>query len=194
MILDCQDLNCPEPVLQTKKALDSLPEDAILEVMVNSVASKENVVRFAKNGGFDVQLDENGDAAKVIITKGYGCAIKEEKDDGFLDKTLFLKDDKVGEGELGSMLAVGFLAQVLEQDKLPRRIILVNRAVLLACADEGSDSVNVLKGLVAKGIELYSCGICLQQLGVEDQLKVGVVGNAYSTVEMLLNSEGTITL
>ena len=194
MFLDCQDLNCPEPVLQTKKALDALPEDAILEVMVNSVASKENVVRYAKNSGFDVQLDDNGDATKVIITKGYGCAITEETNDAFLDKTLFLKDDKVGEGELGGMLMVGFLSQVLEQKRLPKRIICVNRAVLLTTADEGSDVINILNALVAKGVELYSCGICLQQLGVEDKLKVGVIGNAYSTVEMLLNGEGTITL
>ena len=194
MVLDCQDLNCPEPVLQTKKALDALPEDAILEVMVNSVASKENVIRYAKNSGFDVQLDEDGKATKIIITKGYGCAVTQENDEGFLDKTLFLKDDKVGEGALGGMLMVGFLSQVLEQKKLPKRIICVNRAVLLTTADANSDVINIFKALIEKGVELYSCGICLQQLGVENDLKVGVIGNAYSTVEMLLNGEGTITL
>jgi selenium metabolism protein YedF len=196
MQIDCRNLECPQPVLETKKALESLPEDAVLEVVVNSVASRENVLRFAKNSGCETREDSKGDTTTITIIKGYACAVVPEtnKSDGFSNKTLFLKDDKVGEGELGSMLMVGFLKSVLEQDVLPKRIICVNRAVLLATGDEDSPSVQTLKALVDKGVELYSCGVCLEFYKVQDSLKVGMIGNAFGTVEMLLKSEDVISL
>ena len=196
MKLDCSGLACPEPVLQTKKALETLPNDSILEVIVNSLASKENVTRFAQNGGFDVRVQEL-DEGKTLITivKGFACqAVADAKDEKFLDKTLFLKSDKVGEGELGAKLIVGFLKSTLELPKLPRRIVCVNQAVLLTTAEESAPIIEVLKALEAKGVEIYSCGVCLEYFGVSDKLKVGKIGNAYGTIEMLFGGEGTISL
>lgn len=196
MKLDCCGLACPEPVLQTKKALETLPNDAVLEVLVNSLASKENVIRFAKNGGFDVKAQDLVEGKSLItIVKGFTCKIVgDAKEELFLDKTLFLKSDKVGEGELGSKLIVGFLKSTLELPKLPRRIVCVNQAVLLTTADEHAPITEVLKALEAKGVEIYSCGVCLEFFGVSDQLKVGKIGNAFGTIEMLFGGEGTISL
>lgn len=196
MKIDCRDLECPQPVLETKKALESLPEDAVLEVVVNSVASRENVLRFAKNSGCETRETSLDNTTTITIIKGYACAVVAESSqkEGFSNKTLFLKDDKVGEGELGSMLIVGFLKSVLEQKVLPKRIICVNKAVLLATASEDSPSVQTLKTLVDRGVELYSCGVCLEFYGVQDDLKVGMIGNAFGTVEMLLESEDVISL
>ena len=58
----------------------------------------------------------------------------------------------------------------------------------------GVEIILAFKALEAKGVEIYSCGVCLDFYGVSDKLKVGVVGNAYATLEMLFNSEGTISL
>ena len=195
MKIDCSGLACPEPVIQTKKALESLPNDAILEVVVNSLASKENVARFAQNAGFNATIQEGADGKSTItIVKGFACGVAATKDEAFLDKTLFLKSDKIGEGELGAKLAVGFLKSTLEQPKLPKRIVCVNQAVLLTTADESAPIIEVLKGLEAKGVEIFSCGVCLEHFGVTDKLKVGKIGNAYGTIEMLLGGEGTISL
>lgn len=196
MKINCSGLACPEPVLRTKKALDELPNDSILEVTVDSVASKENVLRFAQNGGFDARAEDAGEGKSLItIIKGFACqVVTNTKEDGFLDKTLFLKSDKVGEGALGAKLTVGFLKSTLELPKLPRRLICVNEAVLLTTADENTPIMEVLKALEAKGVEIYSCGVCLDFFGVSDKLKVGKIGNAYGTIEMLLGGEGTISL
>ena len=133
MKLDCCNLACPEPVLQTKKALENLPENAILEILVNSTASKENVIRFVQNAGYELRSEEQEDGKTLIIVlKGFACSVaKEEQEDLFLNKVLFLKSDQVGEGELGSRLVVGFLKSLLELPKLPRRIACVNRADIL---------------------------------------------------------------
>ena len=195
MKLDCSGLACPEPVLQTKKALEELPNDSVLEVTVSSLASRENVIRFAQNGGFDARAQDLEEGKSLItIVKGFTCKTVIDAKDEFLDKTLFLKSDKVGEGELGSKLIVGFLKSTLELPKLPRRIICVNRAVLLTTADESAPIIEVLKSLEAKGVEIYSCGVCLEFFGVSDKLKVGKIGNAFGTIEMLFGGEGTISL
>lgn len=196
MQIDCRNLECPQPVLETKKALESLPEDAVLEVLVNSVASHQNVLRFAKNSGYETRESTNGDTTTITIVKGYACEIAQEADkkEGFCDKTLFLKDDKVGEGELGAKLMVGFLKSVLEQDTLPKRIVCVNKAVFLTTAPEDSPVMQTLKALADKGVEIYSCGVCLEFYKLQDELKVGMIGNAYGTIEMLLQSEDVISL
>jgi len=196
MKIDCRGLVCPEPVINTKKSLELLPNDSILEVLVDSTASKENVIRFAKNEGLSVndEITEDG-SVKITIVKGFACEVTAPIEKGdFLNKVLFLKDDKVGDNELGSMLVVGFLKSILELPKLPKTIICVNRAVLLTTADENSDVIKVLKELESKGVEIFSCGVCLDFYKVSEDLKVGVVGNAYGTVDSLINSEGTITL
>lgn len=196
MKIDCSGLACPEPVIQTKKALDSLPNDSVLEVVVSSLASKENVLRFAQNGGCDAKAEDIGEGKTLItIVKGFVCATSAKSEESlFLDKTLFLKSNTIGEGELGAKLAVGFLKSTLEQPKLPKRVICVNTAVLLTTAEDDAPVIEVLKALEAKGVEIFSCGVCLEHFGVTDKLKVGKIGNAYSTIEMLLGGEGTISL
>ena len=196
MKIDCSGLACPEPVLKTKKALETLPNDSILEIVVDNVASRENVLRFAQNSGYDARVEDLQDGKSLVtVVKGFACAVvASSKEEAFLDKTLFLKSDKVGEGELGAKLIVGFLKSTLELPKLPKRIVCVNTAVYLTTADETSPVIEILKGLEAKGVEIYSCGVCLGFYGVSDRLKVGKIGNAYGTIEMLFGGEGTISL
>lgn len=191
MVVECLNLPCPEPVLKTKKVLDGLGEDGVVEVHVNDKAARENVERFASSMGCDVKIEDRSDRSVLTITKGFTCNV-ETKVSNVSSKTLFLKDDKVGESGLGEKLIVGFLGTILELPKLPKEIICVNRAVFLTT--ENSDAVEVLKALEAKGVSVYSCGICLEFYGLSDKLQVGVVGNAYSTVEMLTTSEGVIAL
>ncbi len=196
MKIDCSGLACPEPVLKTKKALETLPNDSILEIVVDNVASRENVLRFAQNSGYDARAEElQGGKSLITVVKGFACAVVAlSKEEVFLDKTLFLKSDKVGEGELGAKLIVGFLKSTLELPKLPKRIVCVNTAVHLTTADENAPVIEILKNLEAKGVEIYSCGVCLEFYGVSDRLKVGKIGNAYGTIEMLFGGEGTISL
>ncbi len=196
MKIDCKDLACPEPVINTKNAIESLDDDSVLEVLVNSNSSRENVNRFAKNGGYTVSDEELEDGSvKITIVKGYNCEIVADEDSSkFLDKTLFLKEDTIGDYELGSKPIVGFLKSILELPKLPKNIVCVNKAVFLTTAPADSDVISILKIFEEKGVSIFSCGVCLNFYNIEKDLKVGMIGNAYDSVDMLLNSEGTITL
>ncbi len=197
MIINCCDLACPEPVLRTKKALEELPEDSILEVVVNSISSIANIERFTKNQGYECRLEDrdNGETLLTII-KGFACEVvdsSKSKKESFLNRTLFIKDDKVGEGELGVILIKGFLKSTLEFDPLPKNIIFVNRGVFLTSNREKySEIIDILKELEGRGVKIYSCGLCMNHYSIStDSLEVGEIGNAYDTMDMLLHTDVT---
>lgn len=193
MKIDVKNLGCPEPVIKTKQALEKLDENDILEVELNSFSSIENVTRFATNQGLNITRKDDKDKTILFISKGFVCQPDNKtEDDKFLNTTLFLKDDKIGEGELGSKLAVGFLGAILEQERLPKRIVCVNKAVLLTTAPSDSKIVEIFRSLEDKGVEIYSCGVCLDYFGIEKELKVGKIGNAYESIGMLLS--GSVSL
>ncbi|WP_309109271.1 sulfurtransferase-like selenium metabolism protein YedF [Arcobacter sp. CECT 8985] len=110
-----------------------------------------------------------------------------------LNKTVFIKSDKIGEGELGSMLTKGFLNAMSQQENLPEQIILVNSAILLATANENDEVLAILKDLEQKGVKIYSCGTCLDFYEKRDDLKVGKAGNANDIINALLNTN-TVSL
>jgi selenium metabolism protein YedF len=187
--IDCRNLACPEPVLRTKKALEEM-EEGILEVLVNSFSSVQNVKRYATNQGFEAKVEDLGNGESVItIVKGYGCVIIKE-DNEFLEKTIFIKDDKVGEGELGGILMKGFLKTTLEFKKLPKNIVFVNKGVFLTTKDENKEIIEILKEFEKRGVKIYSCGLCMNYYNISpEELKVGEVGNAYDTMDMLLHTD-----
>ncbi|AZV46989.1 sulfurtransferase-like selenium metabolism protein YedF [Nautilia sp. PV-1] len=190
--IDCRNMACPQPVLETKKALEEMDE-GILEVLVNSVSSVQNVKRYAMNNGFEPKVEEldNGDTL-ITIVKGYECAIvaDDEDEEKFLNKSLFIKTDKVGNGELGSVLMKGFLKTTLEFKKLPKNIIFVNEGVFLTTKEENAEVIEILKEFEKRGVKIYSCGLCMNHYNIPaEDLKVGEIGNAYDTMDMLLHTE-----
>lgn len=58
-VVDCRGLACPQPVMETKKVLDNM-KSGYIEVIVDNVAAKENVSRFAKGQGCQVEITEKG--------------------------------------------------------------------------------------------------------------------------------------
>lgn len=75
MTIDCRDMECPRPVLETKKALDALPENATLIVEVNTLSGRENCKRFAlsQHCSFAEERLDDG-ATRLTIVKGNGYA------------------------------------------------------------------------------------------------------------------------
>lgn len=190
MRINCRDLDCPEPVLRTKKALETLGEDATLEVELNSVSSIENCKRFAMNQGCEARLEEQGDMTLLTIVKGYPCDVEPQQKSGTLSKTIFVKSDRIGNGELGKQLMLGFLKTTLEFEELPKNIIFVNEGVLLTTQEENREIIDALKELSARGVAVYSCGLCMNYFKIEPEaLQVGEIGNAYDTMDMLLHTD-----
>lgn len=56
MEIDARGLSCPQPVIETKKAVDS--KITHMSVLVDNIAAKENVSRFATVMKYQVSITE----------------------------------------------------------------------------------------------------------------------------------------
>ena len=74
-----------------------------------------------------------------------------------------------------------FLFALTQQDLLPETVLLYNGGAFLSC--EGSESLEDLKKLEERGVEILTCGTCLDFYGLKDRLAVGGVSNMYEIVE-----------
>ncbi len=75
-------------------------------------------------------------------------------------------------------------------EKRPSRLILINSGVRLA--SEGSEVLGTLKALSEKGVEILSCGTCLDFYGLKEKLKVGMISNMYDIAQSLLEADRLI--
>ena len=91
----------------------------------------------------------------------------------------------VGDEALGSILMRAFLKTLLELER-PTRLILINSGVRLA--SEGSEVLETLRALSEKGVEILSCGTCLDFYGLKEKLKVGIVSNMYDIAQITAGS------
>ena len=64
--VDARGLSCPQPVILTRNAIKA--NDFPIEVLVETVTSRENVRRAAEKLGCTVQMEEAGDEFKLTIT------------------------------------------------------------------------------------------------------------------------------
>jgi len=192
MNLDCKDLDCPKPVLELKKALETLPADGIIDVELNSVSSVENCRRFAHSQGCTTTEEKHTNGVTVMkIVKGFGCDVTELKsEETLLNRTIFIKTDRIGNGELGKKLMHGFLKTMLEFEALPRYIIFVNEGVMLTTQEEHINIIEVMQTLLSRGVTVYTCGLCLNDFGIDPaSVQAGEIGNAYDTMRILLSTD-----
>lgn len=187
--IDCRGLACPEPVLRTKSALEDVGEEGVLTLLVDDSAARENVKRFAESQGCAVQVEPRaaGEWALTLV-RGFPCEVPTTAPDAVagagLRTALMVTSDVLGpEPELGAVLMRAFLGTLTQATEPPARLLFLNRGVHLTT--EGSEVIEVLREVEATGVEVFSCGTCLEFFGKRDQLRVGKVSNMYDTVETL---------
>ena len=191
--IDCRGKACPEPVILTKDALAQIKGGELI-IIVDNPSSSENVVRFAQSQGCSVSVEQRGQDFCIHIQKAevFKADDKEE---------LVLKKDKaekvvvyinsyllgVGDEALGSFLMKAFLKTLVDLERRPDRLILINSGVQLASED--SKVLDTLRGLSEEGTEIVSCGTCVDFYGLKDKMKVGVISNMYDIVQSLLGAD-----
>lgn len=200
--VDARGLPCPQPVVQTKRALAQGGFD-LLEVLVDNKAAVANVSRYAAHAGFSVEETHEGPDGISIIISMSGAAEEvggEREEAAFADavsscpvsgggKTLMIMKDTIGEGspELGRLLMSGFIFALTEQDRPPRRLVLMNGGVKLAV--RGAKELEDLGKLEKGGLEIVVCGTCLDFFGLKEQLGAGTVSNMYDIARIMLEEE-----
>ena len=104
----------------------------------------------------------------------------------------FIASDRFGEGdpELGRILMRAFIKTVGELEPRPGKLIFANGGVRLTT--EGSDLLPDLAALADQGIEIISCGTCLDFFGLVDRLEVGVASNMYEIAQALVEADRVV--
>jgi len=185
--VDARGLSCPQPVINTKQALGEIKEGTIT-VLVDSAESRENVRRFAQSQGCQVEITEQGGAFCLAITKGTPVKSSERSGD-----VILITGDQLGTGDerFSQRLMLGFVKSLGEAASRPAKIIFVNSGVRLTT--EGSEVLETLQRLDKDGVQILSCGACLEHYHLTDKVRAGVVTNAYEIMDSLCSAGKVIS-
>ena len=184
---------CPLPVVKTLKALKRLNGEGAVVTTVDNETAVKNISKMAQEKGCTASVEKISDAEWHVTVATAGAVADSEQDGAdFSDASapkaelvISVSTDCMGRGddELGHKLMKAFIFAVTQQDELPAAMLFYNGGARLTV--EGSPVLDDLKGLAEQGVEILTCGTCLDHFGIKDQLAVGEVTNMYVIVEKM---------
>ena len=195
--VDARGMACPLPVVNAKKASEDMKTGDVLTVIVDNEIAVQNLQRFASHKGFGVKAEKKTEK-EFVLTMQIAAAQQTAapNDEGTEETqcrtdmikkgmTVVLSADVMGQGDerLGKNLMKAFVFALTKQDQLPQTILCYNKGAFLSC--DGADTLEDLKNLEAEGVNILTCGTCLDFYGIKDKLAVGTVTNMYEIVEKM---------
>ena len=190
--VDARGEQCPIPVVKATKAIGEMTEPSVLEVHVDNEIAVQNLLRMASGKGYAAKSEQ-------LAEKHYQVTVDVDRlpEAGIAPEAAVCLPDArgntvvavgtaymgVGNDELGKTLMKGFLYAVSQQEELPKTMLFYNGGAHLTT--EGSASLEDLKNMEAQGVEILTCGTCLDFYGLKDKLAVGGVTNMYAIVEKM---------
>ena len=181
---------CPLPVVQTKKLL---AEYDVVETTVDNFVATENLTKLAEQLNYDIDVKKISDEEYIVTISNPMTDKEKSVKEVTEEKTQVIKvqDDSYivvvnkqimghGSEELGKKLMKAFLYTLTEQEVLPKKIIFYNGGVLLVDKNQ-SHVLEELKVLQENGVEIMSCGACIDYYKVD--LAIGSTSNMYFIVE-----------
>ena len=194
--LDCTGLKCPEPVLRTRKIIES--ECGPFTVLVDNDTARDNVLRFARSTGCGVEATdcEGGWLVSVVpgetvpqATPEAVCAPR-----AGTGRVVLISSDEIGKGEaeLGRTLMKMFLYAATESETPPSALVFLNSGVKVVTENEET-AAQVAK-LEEGGALVLVCGTCLDYYGLKDKLKTGRVSNMYEIQATMIGADLLVSL
>ena len=199
--VDARGLACPQPVVLTRKAM---LEDGVdlVRVVVDQDVPAENIQRLARGQGWLSEIARQGDEIHLTLRRdeeaiakaGDQTSIDSVAADGKPEVVIFVTSNLFGDGDqrLGQVLMRAFVKTLKELDTQPAKIIFANAGVRLTTA--GSDLIADLRELERRGIEIMSCGTCLDYYHLSDALEVGAVSNMFDIATSLVEADRVVKL
>ena len=190
---------CPIPVVKTLNAIRELTAPGTIETLVDNEIAVQNLTRMADKKGCKVSSEklaekeykvtiEVGETAlaQPVETENVVCELPRT---GRKNTVVVISSAAMGHGggELGAALMKGFLFALGQQEELPATILFYNGGASIPC--EGSVSLEDLRSMEARGVEILTCGTCLNFYGLTEKLAVGQVTNMYTIVEKMTRAD-----
>lgn len=184
--------DCPKPIIATKKALDAIPEGEVVTIVDNKIAL-DNLMDFAGSLGYQVGYNElEGGIYHVTIIKDRdNAALVTHQEENLV---IVVTSDQFGVGseDFGRVLMKTYLYTLTETDKKPKTLIFMNSGVFLNAVE--SEEKDTLSELESAGVEILTCGACLNYYGLGNQVGVGIVSNMYNIVEKMNQATNCIKI
>lgn len=189
--LDYSQHKCPYPVVETRKQMLANPGTQLV-VMVGDQAGCDNISRLAGKMGYAVSATPCANGFSMALSPAESNTDQEQKISAAPNSepmtsgktVIYCGSDRMGAGddEFGRVLMRNYLTTQLEMDPLPDMILFVNSGIHLTTT--GSEILEALNKLHQLGVDLASCGLCLEFYGKKEQLQVGRVTNMYEMAEV----------
>ena len=188
---------CPLPVVKAKNAIKELNGAGQVEVLVDNEIAVQNLTKMAQQKGYASSAEKRAaQEYRVVLTVGDAAAETPAPavcaPDTRTDTVVAIGSNQMGVGaeELGKTLLKVFVFALTQQDQLPRTVLFYNGGASLTC--EGSPMLEDLKTLEAQGVEILTCGTCLNYYGLTEKLAVGGVTNMYVIAEKLTQAGNVV--
>lgn len=204
-IVDARGRLCPEPLVMTKRQINTCAQGEQVEVLIDNDTSRCNVEAFLAEMGIACTTKVEDGTISVSFIVGLGTQSATPKFEQATSKELcspistkrsgysvVLKSETMGSGdrELGALLMRACINSLGELDELPMAIILYNSGVKLAC--QGSDTAASLAKLAAEGVEVVLCGTCVDFFELKSSINLGTISNMYRINSILAASHHVV--
>ena len=212
--IDARGKQCPLPVIEARKAVLSLHEQGEVEILVDNEIAVQNISKMASSQKLDFHSEKIAqDHYQVVIVvkksvgmikgteKGIEKTAEEKKESRdemcFPDQrkdrmVVILSSNEMGSGDeaLGKLLMKGYVFALTQLEILPQTVLLYNSGAYLSI--RGADTLEDLKSLEAQGVEILTCGTCLNHYQIADKLAVGEVTNMYVIAQKMAEADKLI--
>jgi selenium metabolism protein YedF len=195
------------------------PDCEKVRVLVDRDVAAENIQRLAGSEGWEVVAERLGEETRLTLSRPAGANVTGRRGDRVTttaaadsplhpltqsppqpvspstrpaNVVVLLSSDVFGTGEdeLGRILMRAFVKTLGELEPLPTKILFANAGVRLTT--KGSNLIDDLRELESAGVEILSCGTCLDYFGLVDALEVGAKTNMYEIVSALAEADRVI--
>ncbi len=195
--LDYRQFQCPHPVVETRKEILANP-GLTFQVLVADQVSCENIGRLATSLNYRLDQQPAEQGYLLTLTPAAGATTETAEPtpapSAAGQAVVFISSDRMGDGdpELGKILLKNYLITLTELDQLPATILFVNSGVRLAC--QGSEVLEALNRLACSGVDIASCGLCLDFYQLKEKLAVGRITNMLEIAEAQLQTGRLVSL
>ena len=193
--VDAMGDTCPIPVVKTKNAIKELKGSGEVQTLVDNEIAVQNLTKMANQKGYGVKSQKLGEGkyeVTMTISDGNADAITTTGDSAEEEQIVCYPDARkkntvvvLASATMGA--GKGFIYALSQQEELPATILLYNGGAKISC--EESPSLEDLRSLEAQGVEILTCGTCLNHYGLTDKLKVGDVTNMYVIAEKMTQAD-----
>lgn len=194
--IKCLGLECPQPVIKTKKYLEENPETLIISVSVDNKAAAENVSKFLSYQGFLTKITQDDNEFLITGEKNNQAEkpAKEKSIDNKRSTLIIFARNTIGteKSELGAKLMLNFIKTLPEMKDSLWRLIFLNEGVKLTT--KGSEALATLQSLEQDGISILVCGTCLEHYKILEEKLTGETTNMLDIITSLQVAEKVINI